>query len=109
VSGAHGAGGTASNCSRLVNQVSGRSLRQIFYIPDNAKFYSSMTLFARALEGASGFREALLNYCGGAGGSGDGGEVARQTLTVTRISRGANAHRGRTRQRIRSPNGLLGQ
>src|SRR5690242_19627288 len=35
-------------CTRLVNQVEGRSIEQIFGYPDDLKFRSSMTLFAQA-------------------------------------------------------------
>jgi uncharacterized protein (DUF1810 family) len=53
------------NCTRLVNQISGRSLHDIFGSPDDMKFRSSMTLFARAAEGPSEFRMAIEKYCGG--------------------------------------------
>jgi len=47
--------------------VQGRSLRDIFGTPDDMKFRSSMTLFARADEGGSDsvFRQALARYCDG--------------------------------------------
>ena len=37
-----------TECTRLVNLVEGRSIGQIFGRPDDLKFRSSMTLFARA-------------------------------------------------------------
>jgi uncharacterized protein (DUF1810 family) len=52
-------------CTRLVNAVSGRSAHEIFGSPDDLKFRSSMTLFARADPGQPAFREALANYYGG--------------------------------------------
>jgi len=35
-------------CTRLVNQIEGSTVDQIFGFPDNLKFRSSMTLFSRA-------------------------------------------------------------
>lgn len=52
------------DCTRIVNQVEHRSLGQIFGAPDDAKFRSSMTLFAAASSGRV-FEEALDKYCGG--------------------------------------------
>jgi uncharacterized protein (DUF1810 family) len=54
------------DCTRLVNQVQGRSIHEIFGSPDDMKFHSSMTLFATASPGASPFQEALDRYFGGA-------------------------------------------
>ena len=51
-------------CTRLVNAVEGRSVHQIFGSPDDMKFRSSMTLFARAAPDEPGFREALRTYFG---------------------------------------------
>jgi uncharacterized protein (DUF1810 family) len=39
-------------CARLVNQVQGRSVAEIFGSPDDLKLRSSMTLFARAADEA---------------------------------------------------------
>ncbi|WP_437304746.1 DUF1810 domain-containing protein [Sorangium sp. So ce388] len=50
-------------CTRLVNQVEGRSLYDIFGSPDDLKFCSSMTLFARAAPGEAAFLAALEKYC----------------------------------------------
>lgn len=52
-------------CARLVNQIEGRSLYDIFDSPDDMKFCSSMTLFSRAAPGEGAFLEALDKYCGG--------------------------------------------
>ena len=51
-------------CTRLVVAVSGRSAHDIFGSPDDLKFRSCCTLFARA--GGDGvFAEALAKYYGG--------------------------------------------
>lgn len=50
-------------CTRLVG-VSGRSVADIFGSPDDMKFCSSMTLFAKA-QGEGVFSEAIEKYCGG--------------------------------------------
>ncbi|WP_441292367.1 DUF1810 domain-containing protein [Sorangium sp. KYC3313] len=52
-------------CTRLVNQIEGRSLYDIFDSPDDMKFCSSMTLFSRAAPGEGAFLAALDKYCGG--------------------------------------------
>ena len=52
-------------CTRLVNDVQGRSLHQIFGSPDDMKFRSSMTLFAHVSPTTSEFIEALKKYCRG--------------------------------------------
>lgn len=52
-------------CAQLVNQVEGRSVEQIFGYPDNLKFHSSMTLFARVAEDADVFETALRKYFSG--------------------------------------------
>ncbi len=53
------------DCTRIVNQVERRSLGQIFGSPDDVKFRSSMTLFARAAASGRVFEEALERYCDG--------------------------------------------
>jgi uncharacterized protein (DUF1810 family) len=53
-------------CTRLVNLVEGRSIHQILGYPDDLKFRSSMTLFARIASGDQIFQEALQKYFGGA-------------------------------------------
>jgi uncharacterized protein (DUF1810 family) len=52
-------------CTRLVNEVEGRSASGIFGYPDDMKFRSSMTLFARAGKENAVFREALAKYFAG--------------------------------------------
>jgi len=52
-------------CTRLVNVVEGRSLREIFGSPDDLKFRSCMTLFAHASDENRVFLDALQKYCGG--------------------------------------------
>jgi uncharacterized protein (DUF1810 family) len=58
-------------CTRLVTQVEGRAISRILGSPDELKFRSSMTLFARAAEeaalDAADFNEALKKYFGGEG------------------------------------------
>jgi uncharacterized protein (DUF1810 family) len=53
-------------CTRLVSAVNGRSINEILGSPDDLKFRSSMTLFARAAPDEPAFREALSRYFGGA-------------------------------------------
>lgn len=53
------------DCTRIVNQVEHRSLGQIFGSPDDAKFRSSMTLFAKAAASGRLFEQALDKYCDG--------------------------------------------
>ncbi|MGD0831642.1 MAG: DUF1810 domain-containing protein [Terracidiphilus sp.] len=56
-------------CARLVTLVEGRTIREIFGSPDDLKFRSSMTLFARAAEEAgeeaTDFKDALAKYFNG--------------------------------------------
>jgi len=52
-------------CSRLVNQVEGRSINQILGYPDDLKFRSSMSLFASIAPDEHVFQEALQKYFGG--------------------------------------------
>lgn len=54
------------DCTRQVNRIEDRSLRDIFGSPDDVKFQSSMTLFAAALDDNRDFLDALEKYCGGA-------------------------------------------
>jgi uncharacterized protein (DUF1810 family) len=53
-------------CVALVNAVKGRSAGDIFGYPDDLKFHSSLTLFARATADNADFVEALQKYFGGA-------------------------------------------
>ena len=52
-------------CTRLVNLVEGRSIEEIFGYPDNLKFHSSMTLFARIATDNEIFANALQKYFAG--------------------------------------------
>lgn len=52
-------------CTELVNEVEDRSIHEILGSPDDLKFRSSMTLFARAAEDDMVFRAALNKYFGG--------------------------------------------
>lgn len=52
-------------CTALVNAVEGRDIGTIFGYPDDLKFHSSMTLFARAAPGSPEFRAALVRYFAG--------------------------------------------
>ena len=52
-------------CTELVNQISGRTLEDIFGYPDDLKFRSSITLFASIAPGEDVFRTALDRYCAG--------------------------------------------
>ncbi len=53
-------------CAGIVCGVKGKTVEQIFGYPDDLKFHSSMTLFAKASEGGAGvFGEALEKYFDG--------------------------------------------
>jgi uncharacterized protein (DUF1810 family) len=55
-------------CAGIVAGVEGKTVEEIFGDPDDLKFHSSMTLFARAAEGSGGddvFGLALKKYFGG--------------------------------------------
>jgi uncharacterized protein (DUF1810 family) len=65
-------GARLRECTRLVNEIQGRAIGEIFGYPDDLKFHSCMTLFARAAalgEAVSAenqvFREAIEKYFGG--------------------------------------------
>jgi len=49
-------------CTRLVNQIVGRSVEEIFGYPDDLKFHSSVTLFAQAAPENQIFKDALQKY-----------------------------------------------
>jgi uncharacterized protein (DUF1810 family) len=53
------------DCTGWVNSVEGRSIEDLFGHPDDLKFHSSMTLFARAAEDPVIFDAALRKYFGG--------------------------------------------
>jgi uncharacterized protein (DUF1810 family) len=52
-------------CTRAVLGVSGRTAHQIFGVPDDMKFRSSMTLFGRADPEQAAFSDALAKYYDG--------------------------------------------
>jgi len=52
-------------CTRLVNEVAGRDIEEIFGDPDYLKFRSSMTLFAHATTDNQVFLDAVRKYFGG--------------------------------------------
>jgi uncharacterized protein (DUF1810 family) len=52
-------------CTEMVNRIEGSTVEEIFGFPDNLKFRSSMTLFARAAEDGSPFETALEKYFDG--------------------------------------------
>ena len=65
--------------TRIVNGVQGRGVDAIFGYPDDMKFHSSMTLFARCAGSGSEFETALAKYFGGQADTG----------TLERLSRPA--------------------
>jgi uncharacterized protein (DUF1810 family) len=65
------------NCVRLVNSVEGRSINEILGPPDDVKFRSSLTLFARASGDEPVFTDALQKYFAGEADS----------LTLDRLNR----------------------
>jgi uncharacterized protein (DUF1810 family) len=54
-------------CARLAAAIAGRTISEIFGEPDDRKFRSSMTLFARAAPQDPIFVECLRRYFGGEG------------------------------------------
>ena len=52
-------------CTAAANAAQGRSAHDIFGSPDDLKFRSSMTLFARAAPEEPAFRTALAKFFGG--------------------------------------------
>ena len=58
-------GARLRECTQLVNQVQGRTIAQIFGSPDDLKFHSSMTLFARATPDNEPFVTALNRFFAG--------------------------------------------
>ena len=51
--------------TRVVTALAHRSAREIFGVPDDLKFHSSMTLFATVAESGSVFEQALDRFFGG--------------------------------------------
>ena len=72
-------------CTRLVNAVTGRTIEEIFGYPDDMKFRSSMTLFAKAGADPGVFGEALKKYFGG--------EPDEKTLECLQRRREQRGHR----------------
>ena len=66
-------------CTRLVLDIDGRPLVDIFGATDALKFRSSMTLFACAAPDEPLFREALRKYC----------DSVQDPLTLERVSSSA--------------------
>ena len=58
-------GSRLRECSALVASIEGRSVDEIFGHPDDLKFHSSMTLFARAAPQEPIFAACLQKYFGG--------------------------------------------
>jgi uncharacterized protein (DUF1810 family) len=58
-------GARLRECTGLVNDISGKSLQQIFGHVDALKFRSSMTLFCQATPDNEPFQRALDKYCDG--------------------------------------------
>jgi uncharacterized protein (DUF1810 family) len=52
-------------CTGLINQIEGRSIKEILGYIDSLKFRSSMTLFAHATSDNEIFKYALQKYFGG--------------------------------------------
>jgi len=53
------------DCARLVLGIRGATIRDIFGHPDDRKFHSSMTLFARASADDQVFKDALMRHFDG--------------------------------------------
>ena len=49
-------------CTQIVNRLDGKSAHEIFGTPDDLKFRSSLTLFARVARGEPVFEQALAKY-----------------------------------------------
>ena len=58
----HVLGPRLRECTSLVNAIEGRSIEDVFGYPDDLKFRSSMTLFARATQDNREFVDALQKY-----------------------------------------------
>ena len=52
-------------CTRLVTSIHDASIEDVFGYPDDRKFHSSMTLFAKASNGDPIFTDALAKYFNG--------------------------------------------
>jgi uncharacterized protein (DUF1810 family) len=58
-------GGRLRECARLVTEIEGRSVEDVFGWPDNLKVRSSMTLFAQATDDNADFLAVLDKFYGG--------------------------------------------
>jgi uncharacterized protein (DUF1810 family) len=58
-------GARLRQCTRLVLEIEGRALQQIFGYPDDLKFRSCMTLFAQVAPEQPLYGSALQKYCAG--------------------------------------------
>ena len=58
-------GARLRECTLIVNKIEGRSVDEIFGYPDDLKFRSSMTLFAKASADNQIFLDALKKYFDG--------------------------------------------
>jgi uncharacterized protein (DUF1810 family) len=58
-------GARLRRCTELVLRVEGRSVKQIFGSPDDLKFRSSMTLFAKVTSDNKVFQDAMQKYFAG--------------------------------------------
>ncbi len=67
-------GARLRECTTLVNNVEGRTVREIFGSPDDVKFRSSMTLFSLCARDPEVFNDALDKY---SDGEGDPSTIAR--------------------------------
>jgi uncharacterized protein (DUF1810 family) len=61
----HILGSRLRHCTSLVLLVEGKSIEQIFAVPDDVKFRSSMTLFASVDSEGAIFKNALKKYFAG--------------------------------------------
>lgn len=71
-------GARLKECVELVLAVKGKTAFQIFGTPDDLKFWSSMTVFCRAVPDEQLFRRALAKFC-------DGREDARTVELLKRL------------------------
>ncbi len=55
-------GARLRECTRLVTEIEGRTIEEIFGHPDDLKFRSSMTLFAHATSDNKIFTDAIAKY-----------------------------------------------
>jgi uncharacterized protein (DUF1810 family) len=52
-------------CTQLVNEISSRSVHEIFGYPDDLKFHSSMTLFSQVAQDDQAIARAVRKYFAG--------------------------------------------